>query len=143
MILITSSFTWLSWSLNNSNKSRLQVQNFTHSTYQNKHTRKPKYLERTDVETWLDPAAGPCLARPKSDSFAVKSSSRRTLDVLKSRNISYIETKRYDASVSYLQISKPPGTMDTGKQNKNYSCYISSQHKFWCLIIGTRLGYNY
>lgn len=41
----------------------------------------------TDVEIWLSPAAGPCRASPKSESFALKSSSRRIFDGLKSRNI--------------------------------------------------------
>jgi len=42
----------------------------------------------TDVDTWLSPSGGPCLASPKSESFALKSSSSRMFDVLKSRNIS-------------------------------------------------------
>lgn len=51
----------------------------------NSRLRTPKKL--TDVETWLSPAAGPCRASPKSESFALKSSSRRIFDGLKSRNI--------------------------------------------------------
>ena len=39
----------------------------------------------TAVETWVSPADGPSLASPKSESFALNSSSSRTFEALKSR----------------------------------------------------------
>lgn len=39
----------------------------------------------TAVETWVSPADGPSLANPKSESFALNSSSSRTFEALKSR----------------------------------------------------------
>lgn len=48
----------------------------------------------TAVVTWVLSPSGPSLARPKSDNFGLKSSSKSTFDVLKSLYITCPENKQ-------------------------------------------------
>lgn len=92
----------------------------------------------TDVETWPNPSEGPCLASPKSESFALKSSSSRMLDVLKSRNISCIrkgiincftEPMKADAKC-YIQSRNHPQRYKNNSRSKRHKGTWSSPYHF-------------
>jgi len=95
-----------------------------------KRTWKRKEL-LTDVETWPSPSGGPCLASPKSESFALKSESSRTLDALKSRNIScsnawqIISTQTAEKTMQYITNH---GRHLTELEGKSLELSISKDH---------------
>lgn len=98
--------------------------------FKKKRTWKRKEL-LTDVETWPSPSGGPCLASPKSESFALKFSSSRTLEALKSRNISCsnawqtISTQTAEKTMQYITNR---GRHLTELEGKSLELSISKDH---------------